>query len=127
MINQELLSEVLNKEVISYTFVKEYKDMKNFLSITCKDETHTISIYELMCLCKEWIVKQIKENLPYSPYIKTEVVIRRGENRIYYFCELQSELFYIDKVDNVHFKRLMAKTEPEAVFKAGKYILEELK
>jgi len=127
MISRELLSRVLNKEVISYTFVKEYKGVKNFLSITCKDETCTINIYELANMCKEWIVKQIKENLPYSPYVKTEVISPRSENRIYYFCELQSELFYIDKVNNVHFKRFMAKTEPESVFKAGEYILEELK
>jgi len=127
MISKELLSEILNKEVISYTFVKEYKGIKNFLSITCVYETCTISIYELMCLCKEWVVKQIKENLPYSPYVKTEVISPRGENKIYYFCELQSELIYIDKVNNTYFKRFKAETEPESVFKAGKYILKELK
>jgi len=111
MISKELLSEILNKEVISYTFVKEYKGIKNFLSITCVYETCTISIYELMCLCKEWI----------------EVISPRGENKIYYFCELQSELIYIDKVNNTYFKRFKAETEPESVFKAGKYILKELK
>jgi len=44
MISRELLSRVLNKEIISYTFVKEYKGVKNFLSITCVYETCTINI-----------------------------------------------------------------------------------
>jgi len=130
MISKELIKTVTGEEPDYIELVKGSKwenNIKQTVRLNYKDEKEPIdiNIYELAHKCKKWAVKEITKKFPYSPYIKTETIYPRGENKIYYFCELQSELIYIDEVNNTYFKRFVAETEPEAVFKAVEWIYKQ--
>lgn len=58
-INKQILSEVLKKEVLSSLFVREFKDLRNFLSISFKDGTSTTeNIYDIENKCRDMLVDQ---------------------------------------------------------------------
>lgn len=102
-INKNLLSLVLKKEVMSSLFVREFKEMKNFLSISFKDgTTGTENIYDIENKCKDFIVEE-------------GFSISSGRNKDGGFCTI-SKLCQKFIITN-------GSTELEAVFKA----LEEFK
>lgn len=112
MISKELLSEVLGKTVdIVYTKDHVGNDFKTFIRPRYGDFLDEINIYELAHKCKEWAYKQKQSyrvtsgftNLPDYDY---EAIIENPTS-----TGTKREIFEAD-------------SEPEAVFQACQYILE---
>lgn len=106
MISKELLSEVLEEEVIDIIlFANEYELKNNvFKSLP--------NIYELAHKCKEWAFKyryMIDSNIsPTFKEVNTGIV---GTSLIY-------------NLNNMESKRFQSDTEPKSIFKACEYIME---
>jgi len=107
MISKELLSEVLEKSVVSYTEIS-----KNMIRVYLHKENYfeqgyiDINIYELAHKCKEWAL--LNNNIKiYSLLVKDGAKVN-----IHKVLKLGT----IDKT-------FRANTEPEAIFKACQYIL----
>lgn len=110
MISKELLSEVLNKNILSYEF-----DMYGNIDYkVINDYGSNINIYELAHKCKEWA---LEKNLTlFSGNINNQD--NNYESEWSYDCQIFShkegiELFYIKSL-----------TEPDAIFKACQWILD---
>ena len=113
MINKKLLSEVLDKEVDSYTFTMEFKWCANFLSITFENgDTRSINIYELADKCKEWA------------YDNGCMLRTNYENTIdgKLCCVSIARVCKFNESGNWFYSTY----EPEAVFKACEYIYAKL-
>ena len=106
--SKELISEVLSKEVEEEIFIDS-----NSLTYVNSGIYEDINIYELAHKCKEWANKKYKACL-ISGYCKS----------FGYKCFTDNpyELQYIKKVETQ-----TADTEPEAIFKACEYIMEQTK
>ena len=110
-ISKELLSEVLG-----FTVVERYiEDTVSFgLQIAYKDtddEWAYINIYELANKCKEWALSK-------DYYL-------RAEQGINYYDNLQWTCFLnINMDDGAEYIDYWNSTEPEAIFKACQWILE---
>ncbi len=116
--SKELMSAVLGKNIEEIRISK--LNYKNFLYNATKVDSGMISIYEFMYLCKEWAFQQ-RYNV-YSlgkwrdsyrdTYLSYSVTIKTFEENIdYAMNKCYNDKFYAD-------------TEPEAVFKACEWILE---
>jgi len=107
MISKELLSEILDREVINVVGITQI-DSRGVVSSkavkfeTRKDIYRSINIYELAHKCKEWAYNEHGEILTSFKY-KGEWIV---EDERY---------------------RYRADTEPEAIFKACEWILKEMK
>lgn len=121
MISKELLSEVLNKKVIdddisnieikdnTLTFIEDYWDEDEGSGFY---RNHTINIYELAHKCKEWITSK-------DYYLST--FIDFGVDN--YFCKIK----WFNSEYIIQNKKFIADTEPEAVFKAAQWVLDNVK
>lgn len=112
MISKELLSEVLGYRVLSNILIQEEIIIKlNFEYFQTKYENDEINIYELAHKCKEWALSKGYE-------LRTSTI---GIVDVY-------DHIYIDKEDGLTGVfincRKEADTEPEAIFKACEYIME---
>lgn len=109
IISKELMSEVLNYEVDTFLGIN-----KNEIDYTCcRDENEgyidiSINLYEFVFKCKEWANTQ-------DYWTQSGYEIYHLGN---YFCMIK------DMPDNQFF---YADTEPEAIFKACNWILENSK
>lgn len=134
IITKDLLSMVLNEEVVSSEQVSLSE-----INIGFKDNTaDSINIYELAHKCKEWAYKVILKH-KLIPYIKAGMdnytkplkvesgkskydttlyrrQVSKPENGEYYYCS-----FTIFDADLEHY--FTAKSAPEAIFKACQWIL----
>ena len=117
MISKELLSVVLNKKVIEddissielkdnkITFIEDYWDEDEGSGFY---RSHTINIYELIHLCKEWLLNQNISAYSYLHELNggVEIVPKKKCNWL-----------------NGN-KKFKADTEPEAIFKAAQWVLD---
>lgn len=116
MINKELLSEVINKKIVvddisnielkenTITFIEDYWDEDEGSGFY---RSHTINIYELAHLCKEWAIS--KGFITHSVRnLKEYVVYLSGDFR--------------EPSDDFR-----CNSEPEAIFKACQWILDNVK
>ena len=106
-ISKELLSEVLNEEVLS---IRPYIDndpfYKNVFMWECRKNTYdTINIYELAHKCKEWLKSNVSN---------ANSGFDNGHRN---FCHIENY--------NIQ-DRFYADTEVEAIFKACEWILKEI-
>jgi hypothetical protein len=126
MISKELLSEVLKdilkKHDIGFADVLESAlDNNNLLHINYRDRNgfikgFFINIYELAHKCKEWIVPAMITEHPIGRTVKTSCVYLQNLKKFKYSCSIEDysgEYMYFE-----------APTEPEAIFKACQWILE---
>lgn len=108
-ISKELLSEVLDLKVFA-SISNDTNELKCLFVDLDKSKELRINIYELAHKCKEWAYE--------NDYYVYSIFTFAGEG----FCYLTHE-------NNIS-KRLItfeANTEPEAIFKACQWILENLK
>jgi hypothetical protein len=114
--SKELLSAVLGVEVIS---VREIHLNRTLLYETYKLER--INIHELSHMVKEWA-----KNNGYSISSCLPIVTDEEGNPVFnywYMAYVQN----IETVDNMMpSKDFIGRTEPEAIFKAGEWILKEI-
>ncbi len=137
MISNKLLSSVLSEllEKVNTRRVKDWSvPIKHFDSIVIKDnkvyfheskqntfpykpvEEHTINIYELAHKCKEWAVNLSPNKHALSSYPRWgDIRNYKKTNGFYYICQ--------HLVSGAQFE---AETEPEAIFKACEWLLNEL-
>ena len=111
MISKELLSEVLDLKYpirIIHHFCKGQNLLNYDLHVECALFQESINIYELAHKCKEWALKKDKYKWLFS-------------YKAFIDC-------WCDIVDNHNRKNIImsfrADTEPEAIFKACQWILE---
>lgn len=117
MISKELLSEALGKEMLKHdsNFIKCVEcamGYGNLLHINYVNGNgiiclYTINIYELAHKCKEWC--RLKSN-----HFLYSYVVKDGG-----MCHIYDP--FSERV-----LTLQAETEPEAIFKAGEWILNEI-
>ena len=121
-VSKELMSEVLNYEVDTFLGLN-----KNEIDYTCcRDENEgyidiSINLYEFAFKCKEWAYTnkyrlssgQHRLNTKQEHYINNQIAS--------YFCSV----YYITNDDSDI--QIDANTEPEAIFKACEWILENNK
>ena len=101
MISKELLSKVLGIEVKEIRWIKTHKNQLQYDVEEDMDYT-TINIHELANKCKEWA---IENGYSLASYTNAKAWICRDPYKIEpYLC---------------------ADTEPEAIFKACQYIMEQ--
>ena len=119
MISRELLSEVLGTKTIQMNPILENNNMVGYLvygsqdTITQIRSNHKqINIYELAHKCKEWASK-LGFHLT-SHTISYEAVLSKG------YCQTH-HVHHIDRESDKPFRGL---TEPEAIFKACQWILD---
>ena len=125
MISKELLSQVLDKKVVvddisnielkenTITFIEDYWDEDEGSGFY---RSHTINIYELAHKCKEWAVNLSPNKHALSSYPRWgDIRNYKKTNGSYYICQ--------HLVSGVQFE---AETEPEAIFKACEWILEQV-
>ena len=126
-----MIPKYILKEVLFYK--EKYKDQteitrlvpnKNYIEYTSEVTgnpynyiTHDkINIYELAHLCKEWAVNLSPNKHALSSYPRWgDIRNYKKTNGSYYICQ--------HLVSGVQFE---AETEPEAIFKACEYILEQV-
>ena len=106
MISKELLSEVLKGTIQEFKINNEGN--VDFIFIGDYDEWKTINIYELANKCKEWALN--KHDYGISTYWNKDEKV---------FVSLIMENWMSDNYS------MDADTEPEAIFKACSYILEQ--
>lgn len=112
MISKELLSEVLGRYVVEFKNESWLKS-NNTIVYTLKDEESEdfINIYELANKCKEWALSK-------DYYL-------RAEQGINYYDNLQWTCFLnINMDDGAEYIDYWNSTEPEAIFKACQWILD---
>ena len=115
-ISKELLSKVLGYEVKEVLGMLENSANKTILSYIFEDASlnegkRIINIYELANKCKEWALSK-------DYYL-------RAEQGINYYDNLQWTCFLnINMDDGAEYIDYWNSTEPEAIFKACQWILE---
>ena len=109
MISKELLSEVVGL----CCGVKSIRNSEVVYWFNCIDKVResSINIYELAYLCKEWASKH-----HYSVMSGWEMTHWGGAYRVAVFRNS----------DNILFSMSTVKTEPEAIFRACEWILEQV-
>lgn len=112
MISKELLSEVLKNEdtVLSVKpYIKDDDFYKDVIMYECRKDTYdVINIYKLAHKCKEWaVVKKYYNVASLLDYSGHTCIIRQDP-----ITFLNTEL------------RFRGNTEPEAIFKACQWILD---
>ena len=112
MIGKELLSEVLGRYVVEFKNESWLKS-NNTIVYTLKDEESEdfINIYEFAHKCKEWAYAN-KFKLKSGIY-----TTNGGEN----FGGYETNVYHCNKFGS---KEFSADTEPEAIFKACQWILD---
>ena len=109
MISKKVLSAVIGKEIVKVTF---YDHQVEFRFNECQENGliyDTINVFELMNLCKIWAINE------YNIITATRVY---GDDMFMVILR--------ENDDHVNFiRKYTKKTEPKAVFRACKYILEE--
>ena len=113
MINKELLSEVLGKDIANVSifgnninYVVENNETQEDDELVYIDLGMNINIYELAHKCKEWLLGKVSN-------------LNSGfDNGQRCFCHIENG----SKED-----RFYADTEAEAIFKACKWVLKEIK
>ena len=127
MISKELLSEVMKKEVkyveSNLCYFEEFSSCMQ--GITFKGTSHREywNIYELAHKCKEWALSQ-----GFSLSSSKPIVANDEGNQVfnYWWCaylhEINKESFEAPLM--VTFNNFNSETEPEAIFKACQWILE---
>lgn len=124
MISKELLSEVLGKTVdIVYTKDHVGNDFKTFIRPRYGDFLDEINIYELAHKCKEWA-----KNKGY--YLLSGIYTYNDKTDGTYDCLINQNFTYED--DGCHITRSESclesfngfGTEPEAIFRATQWILD---
>ena len=111
MISKELLSEVLGYEVE----IRGFKDKfipANFEYIKDMIDVKAINIYELAHKCKEWA------------YTKCNYTLESTSNPFGGFCKIEIYEIDIGKAYNKPDDVYRGTNEPEAIFKACQWILE---
>ena len=106
--NKKLLSEVLGEEV---TFIYEELDEYNMLHYIINNCKCRTNIYELAHKVKEWAL-----SLNFKLY---SVLVKDGSK-----TNLHKVFKNINK--SIIDKTFRADTEPEAIFKAGEWVLKEI-
>ena len=113
--SKELLSEVL---CIKYTFTiepnKEYNQniIEWWQEDVYKEQMHSINIYELAHKCKIWAF-----NNGYELRSGRDIDVKE---ELCYFCEYKQER----QLDYLNGDYFLAGTEPEAIFKACQWLLD---
>ena len=115
-ISKELLSEVVGKEVKEIRWVKEHKSQMQYDVEADMDYT-TINIYELAHKCKEWANKYQHE----AEVVDKQVKLLSYTDRFGGHCRIKLFPAQPDCTD-VSFSE---PTEPEAIFKACEWILQQ--
>ena len=121
IISKELLSEILDKKVVvddisnielkenTITFIEDYWDEDEGSGFY---RNHTINIYELAHKCKEWALSKgyiLMSKPRTSSSFATCVFCKNGK------CDYEDDLW----------NDFRAGTEPEAIFKACEWILNQ--
>ena len=126
-ISKKLLNEVLNetitkhdpafKEITDNCIIDNGKNlMINYKTTKGYILGYIINIYELAHLCKEWAVNLSPNKHALSSYPRWgDIRNYKKTNGSYYICQ--------HLVSGVQFE---AETEPEAIFKACEWILEQV-
>ena len=126
MISKELLSEVLNIEIVSYQ-MKQKNILAYEYNKVSKNQwsgktfcNRSINIYELAHKCKEWALdnRWIISTMP----MLTEKKWRNTSVRLSHFYSAGKDR-YLDGI--YHNGRIEADTETEAIFKACQWILDK--
>lgn len=110
--SKELLSEVLGIEKISKDTVRQHGKWIQFFSEDTKDD-YSFNIYELAHRCKEWALEQGYTFTVSTGNTNTLVEVLRNDA----WTEEHPETVFIS----------MEQEEPEAIFKACEWILEQIK
>ena len=119
MISKKLLSKVFNEKVLSYNVINKTEIIVQFV-----EHDEVINIHELAHKCKEWAY--IKGYLLKGHLFEITVL------EMYEGFSLASPLLTLDVIskDNKYYteeeKRMFPQSEPEAIFEACDYILNEL-
>jgi hypothetical protein len=118
MISKELLSAVLNEEII-HIFDIENNELR--FNTNPNDYTNSINIHELAHMVKEWAMS-------YEYYIYSRCRIKnRGASVSAVAVVIKRTLFSIPNLNHSDIKSYNKdKTEPEAIFKAGEWLLKEI-
>lgn len=111
MISIELLSKVLNKDILNIQKSTNTKILFSYKSNLHSAQTSDINIYELAHKCKEWAMS------------KGFIVLTYGE--AYYNVDVHYHTNK-SKFGNLAFSDT-AQEEPEAMFKGCQYILDQIK
>jgi hypothetical protein len=117
-ISKELLREVLKIPTVSAVGTIDYWNCLIFYSTPCiniRDE-HSINIYELAHKCKEWAFKNEYELN--SGYL-THGILYPSKPSHQIRCDVSYKL-----ADTLQTYRVWENTEPEAIFKACQWILD---
>ena len=116
MISKELLNKVLNIEIVSYQ-MKQKNILAYEYNKVSKNQwsgktfcNRSINIYELSHKCKKWAFKN-------GYWLSVRLYEPNGFN-IVIFSHIHSQL-------QKDLKEINDKTEPEAIFKACQWILEQ--
>jgi hypothetical protein len=123
VISKELLSDVLGVKIIDCgtSSTGHFYVPENHIGYeTSPFNRNVINIYELAHKCKEWAISF--QELPFEVTQVYPIHYRKNENREAYvsFC---IHWFY-EKGKDGCMKSFIADTEPEAIFKACQWILE---
>lgn len=108
--SKELISEVLSKEVEEERFIDS-----NSLTYVNSGIYEDINIYEFAFKCKEWALRKGFE-------VRSSSMLNSDEGMRYW-----TQLRDVHGNDSLRICTVYADTEPEAVFKATSYIMEQLK
>ena len=106
LLSKELLSAVLGERVFAYSLTK---DKPNMITILANNLTRDVNIYELAHKVKEWMSDKYP-NFSIKWANHKAVGTENFQVRVWLYNEC------IGKAD----------TEPEALFKAGEWVLKEL-
>ena len=117
-ISKELLSEVLEFNVDNITTIDSV-NIKQLLIIG--DKCININIYELAFMCKSWANKKGYALTPMNDF-------GFDNNDVNNFKTYWTTCYInLQPVNGTHLHSELADTEPEAIFKATSYIMEQLK
>lgn len=127
MISKELLREVLGYEIIDIFFI-EGNIVTFHFRCGSLDSFHTesINIHELAHKCKEWANKKRAYIILSGICEYRDVSVQPEKRYLTYFCDMGFGIptqKWIGHVGN-NSKRVYATTEPEAIFKACQWILD---
>lgn len=117
MISKELLEKVLDF-TSGNVFIKEIETRNNDIEYLCNvGGWNLLNIYELAHKCKEWAIKQ--------GYSLCSCIHDDGSYERYYsICDILKPLYDSSCLFDTLLKTTEANTEPEAIFKACEYIME---
>ena len=107
MINKELLTEILGIEILSSKEVKQTSIIRYKFKSIGETRDSSINTYELAHLCKKWAYR--------NNYLIESLYNEQNEIYVHWMSRLNSR---------IDFNGL---SEPDSIFKACEYILEEIK